>query len=183
MPTDSSRRKKRRRIFFIALAALIFAETGYILGTTGLIYPLLAALGWGRTASAAFSDVLAVSQSYVFYNGTIKGPLSPDKYNDAYVYVISYAPGVVLPQNLATLIALDAAEKPVYVLPVSQYRTPINPEDFVDVLPDNAKYPVILLVYPPDKATAVSAWVSEVAGQVNVRLELRGDVVKSTRQI
>ncbi|MEM0236020.1 hypothetical protein [Thermofilum sp.] len=56
---------------------------------------------------STFSDVLAVSQSYVFYNGTIKGSLSPDKYNDAYVYVISYAPGVVLPQNLATLIALD----------------------------------------------------------------------------
>lgn len=183
MPTDSSRRKKRRRIFFIALAALIFAETGYILGTTGLIYPLLSAFGRGRTASATFSDVLAVSQSYVFYNGTIKGPISPDKYNDAYVYIIGYAPGAVLPQNLATLIALDAAEKPVYVLPVSPYRTPINPEDFVGVLPENARYPVILVVYPPDKATAVITWVDRVAGQVNVRLELSGDTVKSTRQI
>jgi hypothetical protein len=158
MPTRSEKKKRRGKIFIIALAALIFAETGYILGTTG-IGPFI--FGRGGAASVDFSAVLSVSEAYVFFNGTVTRG-RPEYYRDAYVYVVAYAPGVSLPDAVVRRLVFDAAERPVYVLPKPLTSGAIVPQDFADVLPDNAKNPVVLLTYPIDKISLVEGWVQGI---------------------
>ncbi|AET33823.1 hypothetical protein [Pyrobaculum ferrireducens] len=183
MPRATEKRKKRGKIFIIALLALIFAETGYILGTTGLLPILLPGV---RGASVGFSDVVGVSTAYVFFNGSVSRGVS-QLYGDAYVYVVAYQPGVALPDAVARQIALDAGEKPVYILPIPIYNAPINPEDYVDTLPTNAKNPVILLTYPLDKRTVVNSWLQQIQskfGQLQsnyIRIELSAGQPKSIR--
>jgi len=163
--------RKRKKIFIIALAALIFAETGFILGTTGI----LGLLPWGGGFSnVGFDAVLSVSEAYVFFNGNVTRD-RPEVYGDAYVYVVAYAPGMSLPRAVVQRIAFDAAEKPVYVLPIPQHGGVIAPQDFVDVLPDNAKNPVILLTYSPDKLTTVESWLQGINPPLSyyIRVELR----------
>ncbi|MGC9131950.1 MAG: hypothetical protein ACP5H5_10275, partial [Pyrobaculum sp.] len=180
-PRATEKRKKRGKIFIIALLALIFAETGYILGTTGLLPIILPGV---RGASVSFSDVVGVSTAYVFFNGSVTRG-APQLYGDAYVYVVAYQPGVALPDAVARQIALDAGEKPVYILPI--YNTPINPEDYVDTLPTNAKNPVILLTYPLNKITTVQTWLQQIQnkfGQLQsnyIRIELSAGQPKSIR--
>lgn len=176
MPTATSKRRKRGKIFIIALMALIFAETGYILGTTGLGPLIFSGMGG---ATATFKDVLAISTAYVFFNGTVS-QAAPPLYQDAYVYVVLYQPGVALPDAVTRQIALDASEKPVYVLPIPSYNTPIDPHDFRDVLPQNAKNPVVLLAYQPTMIKTVNRWLMQVQSQLGqfqskyVRVELKG---------
>ncbi len=172
MPTKSDRKKRRGKIFIIALAALIFAETGYILGTSGLGGIIF---GLGGSSGVGFDAVLSVSDAFVFFNGSVTRG-RPVSYGDAYVYVVAYAPGVALPSAVVQRITFDAAEKPVYVLPIPLRGEIITPQDFVDVLPDNAKNPVILLTYPPDKLTTVESWLRSIKNlpQSNyIRVELR----------
>ncbi len=157
MPTRSEKKKRRGKIFIIALAALIFAETGYILGTTGLIHIIF---GSGGAATIDFSAVLSVSEAYVFFNGTVTR--GKPEYRDAYVYVVAYAPGVSLPDTVVMKLTFDAAERPVYVLPIPRTSGVIAPQDFADVLPDNAKNPVVLLIYPMDKISLVEGWVQGI---------------------
>jgi hypothetical protein len=107
-----------------------------------------------------FDAVLSACEAYVFFNGT-KVRAAPESYGDAYVYVVAYAPGMSLPRAVVQRIAFDAAEKPVYVLPIPQHGV-VEPHDFEDVLPDNAKNPVILLTYSPDKLTTVAAWLQSI---------------------
>jgi hypothetical protein len=162
MPTRSEKKKRRGKIFIIALAALIFAETGYILGVTGLgdvIFVALHNMIFGP--SVDFSAVLSVSEAYVFFNGTVTRG-KPEYYRDAYVYVVAYAPGVSLPDAVVMKLTFDAAERPVYVLPIPQTSGIIAPQDFADVLPDNAKNPVVLLIYPMDKISLVEGWVQGI---------------------
>jgi len=169
MPTKTDKKKRRGKIFIIALAALIFAEIGYILGTTG-IGPLL--LGRGGSPGGDFASVLSVSEAFVFFNGTVTRG-RPEVYGNAYIYVVAYAPGIPLPKAVVQRIAFDAAEKPVYVLPVSQHGV-VAPQDFVDVLPDNAKNPVVLLI--PENRDAVAAWLQSINNLPQsdyIRIELK----------
>ncbi len=158
MHTRSEKKKRRGKIFIIALAALIFAETGYILGTTGLIHIIF---GGGGAASVDFSAVLSVSEAYVFFNGTVTRG-RPEYYRDAYVYVVAYAPGVSLPDAVVMKLTFDAAERPVYVLPIPWTSGAVVPQDFADVLPDNAKNPVVLLIYPMDKISLIDRWLQGI---------------------
>jgi hypothetical protein len=158
MHTRSEKKKRRGKIFIIALAALIFAETGYILGTTGLGHIIF---GSGGATTVDFSAVLSVSEAYVFFNGTVTRG-KPEYYRDAYVYVVAYAPGVSLPDAVVRRLVFDAAERPVYVLPIPRTSGAIVPQDFADVLPDNAKNPVVLLIYPMDKISLVEGWVQGI---------------------
>jgi len=157
MPTRSEK-KRRGKIFIIALAALIFAETGYILGTTGIGRFIF---GGGGAATVDFSAVLSVSEAYVFFNGTVTRG-RPEYYRDAYVYVVAYAPGVSLPDAVVRSLVFDAAERPVYVLPIPRTSGVIAPQDFADVLPDNAKNPVVLLIYSTDKISLVDRWLQSI---------------------
>ncbi|MCU7787950.1 hypothetical protein ODS41_08500 [Pyrobaculum sp. 3827-6] len=183
MPRATEKRKKRGKIFIIALLALIFAETGYILGTTGLMGIIFPGV---RGASVGFSDVVGVSTAYVFFNGSVSRGVS-QLYGDAYVYVVAYQPGVALPDAVARQIALDAGEKPVYILPIPIYNTPINPEDYIDTIPTNTKNPVILLTYPLNKFATVQTWLQQIQnkfGQLQsnyIRIELSGGQPKSIR--
>jgi hypothetical protein len=158
MPTRSEKKKRRGKIFIIALAALIFAETGYILGTTG-IGPFI--FGRGGAATVDFSAVLSASEAYVFFNGTVTRG-RPEYYRDAYVYVVAYAPGVSLPDAVVRRLVFDAAERPVYVLPKPLTSGAVVPQDFADVLPDNAKNPVVLLIYPVDKISLIDRWLRSI---------------------
>jgi len=171
MPTKIDKKKRRGKIFIIALAALIFAETGYLLGTTGLGGIIF---GLGGSSGVSFDAVLSVSDAVVFFNGSVTRG-RPVSYGDAYVYVVAYAPGVALPSAVVRGITFDAAEKPVYVLPIPQHGGVIAPQDFVDVLPDNAKNPVILLTYSPDKLTTVESWLRGInlPQSYYIRVELR----------
>jgi hypothetical protein len=162
MPTRSEKKKRRGKIFIIALAALIFAETGYILGVTGLgdvIFATLHNTIFGPPVD--FSAVLSVSEAYVFFNGTVTRG-RPEYYRDAYVYVVAYAPGVSLPDAVVRRLVFDAAERPVYVLPKPLTSGAVVPQDFADVLPDNAKNPVVLLVYPMDKISLIDRWLQGI---------------------
>ncbi len=158
MPTRSEKKKRRGKIFIIALAALIFAETGYILVTTGIGHFIF---GGGGAASVDFSAVLSVSEAYVFFNGTVTRG-KPEYYRDAYVYVVAYAPGVSLPDAVVRRLVFDAAERPVYVLPKPLTSGAVVPQDFADVLPDNAKNPVVLLIYPMDKISLIDRWLQGI---------------------
>jgi hypothetical protein len=158
MPTRSEKKKRRGKIFIIALAALIFAETGYILGVTGLGHFIF---GGGGAATVDFSAVLSVSEAYMFFNGTVTRG-RPEYYRDAYVYVVAYAPGVSLPEAVVRRLVFDAAERPVYVLPIPRTSGVIAPQDFADVLPDNAKNPVVLLIYSVDKISLIDRWLQGI---------------------
>jgi hypothetical protein len=159
MPTRSGKKKRRIKL----LAVLIFAEAAFILGTTGLGYNV-----FGHVATVLrniifgppvdFSAILSVSEAYVFFNGTVTRG-RPEYYRDAYVYVVAYAPGVSLPDAVVRRLVFDAAERPVYVLPKPLTSGVIVPQGFADVLPDNAKNPVVLLIYPIDKISLVEGWV------------------------
>ncbi len=156
-------------IIAIAVGYLAFLELGYILGTTGLILSPTA-----TPSGVGFDAVLSVSDAFVFFNGS-EARGRPVSYGDAYVYVVAYAPGVALPSAVVQRITFDAAEKPVYVLPIP-LRGEIMPNDFRGVLPDNAKNPVILLTYPSDKLTTVESWLRSIKNlpQSNyIRVELR----------
>ncbi|MFN7105148.1 MAG: hypothetical protein ACK4M3_00950 [Pyrobaculum sp.] len=154
------RRKRRRKIFFIALAALIFAETGYILGTTGLIH-----LFFSPTATVGFSDVVKASDGYMFFEGNItRGtPL----YNNTYVYVIPYRTGQRLSEQLLARITIDAAERPVYILPALRFGY-VDPADFID-LPRDLRNPVVVLYPKSDKwYNVVSDWLHSVAAKLDI---------------
>lgn len=172
MPTRSEKKKRRGKIFIIALAALIFAETGYILGTTGLSRIIF---GRGGAASVDFSAVLSVSEMYVLSNGT-RPSGRPEYYRDAYVYVVAYAPGIPLPRAVVNRMVLDAAERPVYVLPRLLTGGFIDRRDFVNVLPNITKNPVVLLIYPKDKKDLVERWIqslNDLSQGSYIRIELR----------
>jgi hypothetical protein len=158
MPTRSEKKKRRGKIFVIALAALIFAETGYILGTTGIGHIIF---GRGGTATLDFSAVLSASEAYVFFNGTVTRG-RPEYYRDAYVYLVAYVPGVSLPDAVVRSLVFDAAERPVYVLPIPRTSGVIAPQDFANVLPDNAKNPVVLLIYSTDKIDIIGRWLQSI---------------------
>ncbi len=161
MPKRSEKKKRRRKIFIIALAALIFAETGYILGVTGLGDVIFATLyNMIFRPPVDFSAVLSISEAFVFFNGTVTEG-RPEYYRDAYVYVVAYAPGVSLPDAVVRRLTFDAAERPVYVLPKPLTSGAIVPQDFAD-LPDNAKNPVVLLVYPVDKTSLIDRWLQGI---------------------
>jgi len=141
-------------IIAVAISLLAFIELGYILGTT------FAPPSGVGSSGGDFASVLSVSEAFVFFNGTVTRG-RPEVYGDAYVYVVAYAPGMSLPRAVVQRIAFDAAEKPVYLLPIPQHGV-VDPLDFVDVLPDNAKNPVILLTYSPDKLTTVATWLQSI---------------------
>ena len=161
----SERKRKRGKIFIIALAALIFAETGYILGTTGLWYVI-----GGRPPSPSFDAVLQASKAYVFFNGNVTVE-KPPVYQTAYVYVLPYQPGIVYPDQLIARIALDASQSPVYVVPLTTPRVAVVPDDFYGVLPANAKFPVILLVPNSDKVNLVQEWASGEARRLGLSVD------------
>jgi len=163
----SERKRKRGKIFIIALAALIFAETGYILATTG-IGPML--FGWGPPAPS-FSDVLRVSQAYVFFNGNVTVE-KPPEYQTAYVYVLPYQPGVVYPDQLIARIALDASQSPVYVVPYPVTSAAVVPSDFYELLPTDAKFPVVLLAPNPNNVRIVYDWASGEAHRLGLSVDL-----------
>jgi hypothetical protein len=173
MPAGRDKKRRRGKFFIIALAALIFAETGYILGVTGL-GGIIFGHG-GGSSGVDFASVLSVSEAFVFFNGNVSRS-RPEKYGDAYVYAVSYAPGVSLPGAVVQRIAFDAAEKPVYVLPIPRTSGAIVPHDFRNVLPDNAKNPIILLTYPSDKLDTVLSWLQGIKNLPRsnyIRIELR----------
>jgi len=145
---------KTLAIVIIAVAISLLAFIGYILGT------MFAPPSGVGSSGGDFASVLSVSEAFVFFNGTVTRG-RPEVYGDAYVYVVAYAPGIPLPRAVVQRIAFDAAEKPVYLLPIPQHGV-VDPLDFVDVLPDNAKNPVILLTYSPDKLTTVAAWLQSI---------------------
>ncbi|MGC9049972.1 hypothetical protein [Pyrobaculum sp.] len=169
-------------LLIASLAILVFAEIGYILWTP-LPQPLPQP---GSSGSSSFSDVVGVSTAYVFFNGSVSRGVS-QLYGDAYVYVVAYQPGVALPDAVARQIALDAGEKPVYILPIPIYNTPINPEDYIDTIPTNTKNPVILLTYPLNKFATVQTWLQQIQnkfGQLQsnyIRIELSAGQPKSIR--
>lgn len=180
MPTSRERLKRRKKIFIIALAALIFAEAGYILGTTGLIHLL------PLRPKVEFTQILSFSKAYVLTGGNGTLTTSP-MYSDAYVYVVLYQPGLRLPDNLARQIALDAAEKPVYILPIPVVSAPVMPHDFVESLQIDSRNPVVILIYPLEKQQDVYMWLGEVESRLgvkitgNVRIELVNSEPKSIR--
>ncbi|MFN3804456.1 MAG: hypothetical protein ACK4SY_05330 [Pyrobaculum sp.] len=156
-----ARRKRRRKIFFMALAALIFAEAGYILGTTGLIH----LLPLSPTHGAGFGDVVEASEGYVFFGGNITrgAPL----YDTTYVYILPYRTGQRLSEQLLARITLDAAERPVYILPAVQAGY-VDPADFID-LPKDLRNPVVLLYPKSDRWYRVVAdWLQAVATKLNI---------------
>ena len=155
MPTRSEKKKKKR---IKLLIAIIFAEAGFILGVTGLGHIIF---GHGGAATVDFSAVLSVSEAFVFFNGTVTRG-RPEYYRDAYVYVVAYAPGVSLPDAVVRSLVFGAAERPVYVLPKPLTSGAIVPQDFAGVLPDNAKNPVVLLVYPVDKISLIDRWLQGI---------------------
>lgn len=186
MVTKSEKRRRRGKTFIIALIALIFAETGYILFTTGLGWRIFGPRDASPTTD--FTTVLSVSQAYVFFNGTVSAVTTPPRYDNAYVYLVLYRPGIQLPQALTQQISLDAAERPVYVLPVLEYNTPINPADFAEALPTNAKKPVILLTYTMDKFEKIRSWIIGVENTLHatlsgsyIRVELADGLPKSVK--
>lgn len=180
MPTSRERLKKRKKIFVIALAALIFAEAGYILGTTGLIHLL------PLRPKVEFTQIISFSKAYVLTDGNETLTTSP-MYSDAYVYVVLYQPGVRLPDSLAKQIALDAAEKPIYILPIPIVSAPVMPQDFVESLQINSRNPVVILIYPLERLQEVQTWLAEVENKLgvritgNVRIELINNEPKSIR--
>jgi|GEM_PF-984950 len=141
-----------------AVGIVAFAEIGYIIGTTGL-GPLI--FGGVSGSGVSFDAVLSVSGAYVFFNGTVSRD-RPEVYDDAYVYVVAYMPGVSLPRAVIRNIVFDAAEKPVYVLPIPRHGGVAVPLDFVDVLSDDAKNPVVLLIYPPEEIDTVTSWIQGI---------------------
>jgi len=168
MPTRSAKKKKRIKL----LIAIIFAEAGFILGVTGLGHIIF---GHGGAVAVDFSAVLSISEAFMFFNGTVTRG-KPEYYRDAYVYLVAYAPGVSLPDAVVRSLVFGAAERPVYVLPIPRTSGAIVPHDFADVLPDNAKNPIILLTYPPDKLNTVLSWLQGIKNlpQSNyIRIELR----------
>jgi len=179
--TRDERKRKRKKIFIIALAALIFAETGYILGMTGLLNILF---GWGAP-SPKFGDVLRISRAYVFFNGNITVE-KPPEYQTAYVYVLPYQPGIVYSDQLIVRIVLDASQSPVYVVPLPVASAAVVPSDFYELLPTNAKFPVILLVPNSDKIGLVREWASGEAQKIGLPMDLtrvlRFQIVNGTVQ-
>jgi len=154
MPTRSEKKKKRIKL----LIAIIFAEAGFILGVTGLGHIIF---GHGGATTVDFSAVLSASEAYVFFNGTVTRG-RPEYYRDAYVYVVAYTPGASLPNAVVRSLVFDAAERPVYVLPIPRTSGVIAPQDFADVLPDNAKNPVVLLIYSTDKISLIGSWLRSI---------------------
>jgi len=167
--TRDERKRKRKKIFIIALAALIFAETGYILGTTGLLYILLPWLG---PPAPSFSDVLRVSHAYVFFNGNVTVEKKPPEYQTAYVYVLPYQPGIVYPDQLIARIALDASQSPVYVVPLPVTSAAVVPSDIYELLPTDAKFPVVLLAPNPNNVRIVYDWASGEAHRLGLSVDL-----------
>ena len=172
MPTRSEKKRRRGKNFIIALAALIFAEAGYILWVTGLGHIILGNRG---AASVDFSAVLSASEMYVLSNGTMPSG-RPEYYRNAYVYVVAYAPGIPLPRAVVNRMVLDAAERPVYVLPRLLTGDFIDRRDFVNVLPNNTKNPVVVLIYPKDKKDLVEGWLrslNDLTQSNYIKIELR----------
>ncbi|MEZ0318464.1 MAG: hypothetical protein ABWK05_00515 [Pyrobaculum sp.] len=171
MPARSESRRRRRKIFYIALAALIFAETGYILGTTGLGGIILGGKGAG---TPSFDVVLNTERSYVFYKGNVtEGP--PPNFSNAYVYVFNYMPGVPLQDALATKLLIDSAERPVYVVPVPLQGTGVLEDDFYSLR--NAQgHPIVVLTYSQAQWQKVAAWINAVLNKYNVGLGQTGAV-------
>jgi len=167
--TRDERKRKRKKIFIIALAALIFAETGYILGTTGLLYML----PWLGPPAPSFSDVLRVSQAYVFFNGNVTVEKKPPVYQTAYVYVLPYQPGIVYPDQLIARIVLDASQSPVYVVPYPVTSAAVMPDDFYELLPTDANFPVVLLAPNPNNIRIVHDWASGEAQKIGLPVDLR----------
>ncbi len=158
------KKRKRGKIFLIALAALLFAEAGYILGTTGLGWMIFSP----KPAGAAFGEVLAVSEGIVFHGGNVTVG-RPPLFDNAYVYVINYAPGQRLPERVVTRVVVDAGERPVYILPLFQGY--VLPDDFLYDIPKNLANPVVVLYPAGDKwATAVTNWLHDVGSKLRVDL-------------
>ncbi|MEM4633246.1 MAG: hypothetical protein QW610_06510 [Pyrobaculum sp.] len=182
MPVSRDKRRKRGLVFIIALAALIFAETGFILGTTGLAELIL------PKPKVSFEQILSFSEAYIIEGGN-ETVGKPPKFDNAYVYVILYQQGTRLSENIAAQIAVDAAEKPVYILPLPIVQAPILTNDIIEPLPTNVKNPVVVLIYPLDRNTLglIGAWLGEVENALgvritgNVRIELVGNKPRSIR--
>lgn len=172
MPVKSQSQRRRKKIFLIALVALIFAETGYVLGATGLINIIF---GRGAANPLSFDVVLDAAHSYVFYNGSVtEGP--PPKFYDAYVYVLYYQPGVTLPSTVAAKIVLDSAERPVYIVPIPLHGAGVLIDDFVNSLPTNPRHPVVVLTYSQNQLLQVATWIEDVLRKYGVGLGQTGAV-------
>jgi hypothetical protein len=178
--------KRRKKLFLMALAAIIFAETGYILGTTGIGWMLIE-LFFG-TRPLAFLDLVSKSpEVYVFYNGSVaRADSRAVRYNDSYVHLIYYA-GARLAPTALRWIEVDASEKPVYVIPFSPRGVPVNPADFYDALPKTAAHPVVLVIC---NAGDLERWLSYVSQRLqyrpsgtHIRIEIAGGEPVAARSL
>ncbi|CCC82658.1 hypothetical protein [Thermoproteus tenax] len=164
------RPRRNRRIFVVALIAIIFAEIGWILGTSGFRLPI----GGGGTQRLAISPLLSNAQLWVLTpNGYAPGG-QPPVYNNAIVYVAME--GVSLPQSL-----LNTTE-PVYILMLDPLFGPyaFSAANYVYAQLFGGNYTLasryqnkVILIMPGEQqqqGQAVFNWVVAAMGQGGVTL-------------
>lgn len=161
-------RKRNRKIFAIAIAAIIFAEVGWVLGTSGFRLPF-----FGRQQTPDLATLLANTQLWVLtQRGYAPSNSAPPAYNNSIVVIT--VSGISLPKSLLN------STQPVYVLMLDPFYGPysFNAANYFYYALFGSNYTVasryqnkIFLIMPGEQqtqATTVFQWVGEVLSMGNM---------------
>lgn len=161
-------RKRNRKIFAIAIAAIIFAEVGWVLGTSGFRLPF-----FGRQQTPDLATLLANTQLWVLtQRGYAPSNSAPPVYNNSIVVIT--VSGIPLPKSLLN------STQPVYVLMLDPFYGPysFNAANYFYYALFGSNYTVasryqnkIFLIMPGEQqtqATTVFQWVGEVLSMGNM---------------
>ncbi|MEZ0248207.1 MAG: hypothetical protein ABWJ97_02940 [Thermoproteus sp.] len=167
------RSKRRGRIFIIAVLAIIFAEVGYILGTSGIH------LGFSRPPQLQLRQLVQNSQLWVLTErGYAPSASPPPLYNNSIV-VITVA-GLPLPK------AVLNSDVPVYVLMLDPIYGPysFSAANYFYNVAFNGNYTIasryqnkVFLIMPgqqQSQATEVFTWVLDAISLGNVTITASG---------
>ncbi len=161
-------RRRDRKVFAIAIAAIIFAEVGWVLGTSGFRLPF-----FGRSPEPDLSTLLRNSQLWVLtQRGYAPSGSTPPMYNNSIVVIA--VSGIPLPKSLLN------STRPVYILMLDPFYGPysFNAANYVYYSLFDGNYTVasqyknkVFLIMPSDQqAAAVFQWVDEVLVRGNITI-------------
>lgn len=161
-------RRRNKKVFAIAIAAIIFAEVGWVLGTSGFRLPF-----FNKPPEPDLATLLRGSQLWVLtQRGYAPSNSPPPAYNNSIVVIA--VSGIPLPKSL-----LNSTE-PVYILMLDPFYGPysFNAANYVYYSLFGGNYTVasqyrnkVVLIMPSDQqAAAVFQWVEEVLAKGNITI-------------
>lgn len=157
-----ARRRRKGWIFFVALAALIFAEAGYLLVPLGAVNRLLDRLLGRQTLT--YDDFLSDVAAWRLVNGSwVRADLG--RPGSAYIYVVTSDRLTDLVLARATA---DSARAPTFLFLLDPFYTSMGPEDVIRGI-NSTLYPLggrLALLFPitPDPARSRAlGWAVQAA--------------------